>query len=213
MYRTLAANFHNPTMKTKDYKDGKLVTLSDAFDSRAKALYFFYFLVFFSAASIFLRIYLTATDPPVGIVVVSALGTIAFYLGAYRFINKALMSEKLFFNKETLQLIKQGLFGSFVKTYHISDISNFRHLKKPELSAHPLAGQSFDYLGFQTEQKVINEMHGDNRIAFDWKGIPVLFGQDIYSWEFEALEMMLYDVTGNDLRYNDEFEKTLRPDE
>lgn len=153
--------------------------------------------------------FLTATDPPVGAVVVSVLASIAFYLGSYRFINKALTSEKLFVNKEKLQLIKQGLFGSLVKTYHVSDISNFRHLKKPELSNHALAGQSFDYLGFQTEQKVISEMHGDNRIAFDWKGIPVVFGQDIYSWEFEALEMLLYNVTGNDLRYNDEFERTL----
>jgi hypothetical protein len=200
-------------MKTQDYKDGKLVTLSNAFDSRAKALYFFYFLVFFTAATIFMRIYLTATDPPVAIVVVTALGAMAFYLGAYRFINKALMSEKLFVNKNSLQLIKQGLFGSLVKSYHISDISNFRHLKKPELSAHPLAGQSFDYLGFQTEQKVISEMHGDNRIAFDWKGIPVVFGQDIYSWDFESLEMLLYDVTGNDFRYNDELKKTFGSDE
>jgi hypothetical protein len=160
-------------------KDGKLVTLSGTFDSRAKTLYFFYFLVFFSAATFFLRLFLTASDSPAGAIIVSILGTIAFYLGAYRFINKAVMSEKLFVNKEKLQLIKQGLFGSLVKTYYVPDLSNFRHLKKPELSNHALAGQSFDYPGFQTEQKVINEMHGDNGIAFDRKGIPVVFGQDV----------------------------------
>jgi hypothetical protein len=50
-------------------------------------------------------------------------------------------------------------------------------------------------------------MHGDNRLAFDYEGRIITFGQDVYSWEFEELEILLYDITGNDFRYDDEFEK------
>lgn len=196
-------------MEIKDHKDGKLIILSKAFDSKGKALYFSYFLLFFIAATFFLRLLIAESNSPVGAIIVSILAAVAFYIAAYRFGNKALMSEKLFVNKQVLQLITQGIFQSVVKTYNLADISNLRHLKKAELTSHPLAGQSFDYLGFQTEQKVINEMYGDNRLAFDWKGITVVFGQEVYSWEFETLEVLLYDISGNDLRYNDEFEKGL----
>ena len=186
-------------MDVKDYADGKLISLSKGFDSRAKALYFFYFLVFFLSASLFLRSLLIEKNMALGAIIVSVLASIAFYIAAYRFINKAVQSEKLFVNGQVLELIKQGIFRSLVKTYKISDISNFRHLKKPELTNHPLAGQSFDYLGFQTEQKVISEMHGDNRLAFDWKGITVVFGQEVYSWDFEALQNLLRDIIGHDI--------------
>lgn len=33
-------------------------------------------------------------------------------------------------------------------------------------------------------------------------------GQNIYSWESNELEVLLYDVTGNDLRYTDETERS-----
>jgi hypothetical protein len=196
-------------MDIKDQNDGKLIVLSKAFDSRGKALYFFYFLLFFIPAGFFLRMLLTEDHLPVGGIIVIVLAVAAFYIAAYRFVNKAVMSEKIFVNKQELQLINQGLFRSITRTYQVPDISNFRHLKKPELTDHPLAGKTFDFLGFQTEQKVISEMHGDNRLSFDWKGATVLFGQEIYSWEFEALGILLYDITGNDLRYIDEFEKTI----
>jgi hypothetical protein len=81
------------------------------------------------------------------------------------------------------------------------------------LTKHPLAGETFDYLGFQTEQKVISEMHGDNRLAFDYENKTVTFGENIYSWEFDELQILLYDITGNDFRYDDEFEKTFKPNE
>jgi hypothetical protein len=194
-------------MDVRDHKDGKIVYLSRAFDSKGKALYFAYFILFFIGGSLFLRLLVKKVDPSIGAAILGILFTGCFFLVAYRFLNKAFMLEKLFVNKQVLQLIKQGVFTSVVKTYKLSDISNFRHLAKPELTRHPLAGESIDYMGFQDGQKVINEMHGDNRLAFDWKGIPVVFGQDVYSWDFEALEVLLYEVTGNDLRYNDALEK------
>jgi hypothetical protein len=55
---------------------------------------------------------------------------------------------------------------------------------------------------------MINELHGDNRLGFYYEGKLVTFGEELYSWDFEKLEVLLYDITGNDFRYNDEFEKT-----
>lgn len=91
------------------------------------------------------------------------------------------MTEKLLINSNDLSIIKKGIISKSIATFQVSKISNFRHLNKPELTKHPLAGQTIDYLGFQTEQEVINEMHGDNRIAFDYEGKTISFGSNIYT--------------------------------
>ena len=193
-------------MKIKDYQDGKLITLNRLFDDRSKILYVFYFGSFFFAGSIFLWVFFNEKMDGGGILLIGII-VAAFYIAAFRFLNKILMTEKIFVNEKELRLIKKGFLNSEQTSFEISKISNFRHLEKPELPRHPLAGQTFDYLGFQTEQQVINEMHGDNRLAFDYNGKTIFFGQNVYSWDFEELDTLFYQITKNDLRYDDETEK------
>lgn len=202
-------------MQIKDYKDGKLITLSTSLDSRAKLLIFFNFLVFLFGACAFLYMSLTMRDniPALSITI---LATIAFFIGAYRCANKCFLSEKIFINKNELQLVYHGFLNKKILSFQTNKISNFRHLDKPELSEHPLAGKTFDNMGFDTEQKVVNEIHGDKRVAFTYEGKTITFGDGVYSWDFETLEILLYDITGNDFRYDDVFEKTIprsKPDD
>ncbi len=105
--------------------------------------------------------------------------------------NNALRKESLLITPEKITLIKKSLYTTEKKEFDPKKISGFRHLGKPELTKHPLAGESFDYLGFQTEQQVINEMHGDNRLAFEYDGRTINFGENIYSWDFDELLVLL----------------------
>jgi hypothetical protein len=50
-------------------------------------------------------------------------------------------------------------------------------------------------------------MHGDNRISFKYGDKYITFGKDVYSWEFEEIEIAIYNVSGNDLRYKDSDEE------
>ena len=191
-----------------------MIILSKPFDNRAKILNTIYFGTFTFAGCIFIYGPLSeAGFNHFGVYIFIAIASGIFLFAAYRFINKALQTEKLIINKNTLTIYRGGFLSSKKDIYDISQISNFRHLDKPQTTKHPLAGQSFDYLGFQTEQQVINEMHGDNRIAFDYNNRTIKFGENIYSWDFEKLEVLLYDITGNDFRYTDDFEKTFKPSE
>lgn len=200
-------------MTVKDSQNGKIVILSKAFDNRAKILNGIYGVVFCTGAFLLLHMVILSEFYRAGPTIFSIGMSIGFLVISYRFIKKALFAEKLYINKNLLTISKGGfLYGSSF-SYDISLISNFRHLDKPEITKHPLAGESFDYFGFQTEQKVINEMHGDNRLAFDYNGTTITFGENIYSWEFGELEVLLYDITGNDFRYTDEFEKTFKPED
>jgi hypothetical protein len=76
------------------------------------------------------------------------------------------------------------------------------------MAKHQLAGESFDYLGFETQQQVINEMHGDKRLAFDYKGNTVTFGENVYSWDYDTLKEVLQEATGTDFSAINEWDKT-----
>jgi hypothetical protein len=193
-------------MTVQDHKNGKLITLSKPLDSRAKVLNIFYFFSFLVVGTMLLKI-LLGKEGLDWVKALLFLLPLAPLIASYRFINKAMMSEKLFVTKTRLEIIEKGLFYKKRRQFDMDHISAFRHLDKPTLSKHPLAGETFDYLGFQTEQKVINEMHGDKRIGFRYNGRDITFGENIYSWDFEELEILLYDVTGNDFRYEDSYEK------
>ncbi len=196
-------------MTIKDYQDGKLIRLSKPFDTRAKILNSIYFGAFSFAAILFIRMVLLDPITDVSLLFIFGIGGLYLFIG-YKFLNKSIKTEEIIINKQILKIRKKGFLNIHETDYDISKISKFRHLSKPEVSKHPLAGESFDYLGFQTEQQVINELHGDNRLGFDYEGKIVTFGEDIYTWDFEQLEVLLYDITGNDFRYDDEYEKTFK---
>lgn len=175
-------------MEVKEHKDGKLITLTRPFDTRPKVLNGIYFFVFFAFATVFLGQGFSLDFSNTAGVIVVTLSVFTLYIASFRFINKALMTEKIYINKTELRLILKSFFGSKVQIFDRKKISDFRHLAKPDLTRHALAGDTFDYLGFDTQQKMINEMHGDNRLAFDYNGKTVTFGDNIYSWHFEELQ-------------------------
>jgi len=185
-------------MKINDSGNGQLITLSTAFDTRPKMLHLLYFIVLFVSGTILLRFVLEDFDKILAWVIGGLFGTLE-YVGAYRFANKAVMREQLLVSKDSLKLIRKEIFRSTKQTFEVEKISHFRHLTKPLLTKHPLAGEGFDYLGFQTEQQVINDMHGDKQLAFDYVGRTIKFGNNIPSWDFEELASILLEVTGKDL--------------
>ena len=166
--------------------DCQLITLSKAFDNRPKILNIFYSVSLLSSGILLLYAFLNVNSSGISTLIILS-GIVGCFLAGYRFGNKALMSERIFINDQELVLIKQGV-KKVEKSFILSMISNFKHLDKPDYTKHPLAGNSMDYLGFQTEQQVINEMYGDNRLSFDYNGKVVTFGENIYSWEFDELK-------------------------
>ncbi len=189
-------------MDIQEYPEGKIIILSKAFDTRAKILNIIYFAVFTGIAIAFANMAGPSFGNRVGITIFVIVLVGVYLLAGYRFINKALQTEKLVVNENTLTILKSGLLAGKNNAYHVNIITNLRHLDKPEITKHPLAGQSFDYLGFETQQQVINEMHGDAKIAFDYEGKTIKFGENIFSWDFEQIERTLHDITGKDFTHN-----------
>jgi hypothetical protein len=173
-------------MTVQTLPNGTLFILSKPLDTRAKTLYLIHsiflgvrgILLFYPAFDIL--------DSVIGTTILLALCA-AQLISSYRFAHAAMLQEHIFIDGKELFLITKGIGTRKRLVFDLASITNFRSLEKPVMAAHPLAGQSFDYLGFQTEQQVINEMHGDNRVAFDYEGKTIKFGKNIYSWEFDEI--------------------------
>jgi hypothetical protein len=184
-------------MNIKDSQDGKIITLSGPFDNRGKILNAFYFIAFSGGGAAFA--YKLGREGLLTIgsfLFLCAVGGIYIFAGC-RFLNKALQSEKLLVTRTELAIQRTGFLSKLKTIYNPARITNFRYVTKPETTRHPLAGDTFDYLGFQTQQQVINEMHGDNKLAFDYEGRAIQFGENMYSWDFEELGKLLYKQTDN----------------
>ena len=181
-----------PNMIIKEKTDGVLVILEAPLDGRPKWLYFFYSLLFLSAEIIMLITFWESDMAGISFLVYVGL-IIAFFIMTVRFGNRAFASKKLWIDGEHLILIDKTWFRSSSQTFEKNKITRFLFHDRAELTDHPLAGQSMDYLGFQTEQKVINEMYGENRISFDYEGGKTIsFGKDLYSWDYDNLKEMLF---------------------
>jgi hypothetical protein len=174
----------------KIQNDGKeiVITLSQAFDSRLKMLNLFYALLFFFSGLFFMSRGFHANDNNTGSIIITTVSTIVFYIASFRFFNKAVLYEKMQISNQEVKWMEKGLIKSKVLSFDIKEISNFRFIEKGTIAPHPLAGQSRDYLGFETQEKLIGQLGGDKQIAFDYKGKTISFGADLYSYEFDEIK-------------------------
>lgn len=196
-------------MKISTYGHGKKIVLSTALDSRAKILNACYFVAFTAVLWVLLK-GLYDEDMGLNTLVLFLLLATLYGIAAYRFVNKALMSEVILIGPENLQLIKSGFLSKKVQSFNPKLIRQLSYLQRPEPPKHPLAGESFDYLGFQTQQQMINELHGDDKISFEYEGKTVSFGEHVYSWDFEEIEKIFKEFIGAGFRFNEAFEAVFK---
>jgi hypothetical protein len=191
-------------MEIAEYNGGKKVALSRALDSRAKILDLFYF------ACITITLYVAAPnllDDESGIILgmIFLLLGVCYLIAAYRFLNKAVKSETLILNNNTLTIIKSGFLFRTKRAYDLKQIHQLNYHEAKKMTDHPLAGKSFDYFGFQGQQSLINELHGSEKVSFEYNGKTVCFGEHVYSWDFEQLEVLFKTFAGPGFVFNEHF--------
>ncbi len=189
----------------KNYQSEQSIILSSYFGERSKYLFLAYSLAFIAIGSACLKFIISETnfkelDTVFVILLLIFLGiSIVSFIAAYRFLARVFTKELFIITGDEIQITKTRLFKRNTRVFKLSGISNFKHIQTSELTKHPLAGNSFDYFGFETEQKVINEMHGDNCLSFIYNNKLILFGDNVYVWQFEDLKKRVKDITGKDI--------------
>lgn len=131
--------------------------------------------------------YFNSTDYDGTINAAPLLFGLVLLIAGLRLLGGAQRKDTLVVNAENVTLCEHKGMRTTTRTFNKSEITNWRFLDKPAISEHALAGKTFDYLGFQTQQYLIAEIAGDNRIAFDYEGGTITFGRQLYSWDFNAI--------------------------
>ncbi|HUQ64728.1 MAG TPA: hypothetical protein VM101_01135 [Flavitalea sp.] len=177
-------------MEKKIVSNGTLFILEKPFDPRSKWLFAFYCIAFFALLSWYSGKIFTMVD--VTSILMLIIITNAYLIAGYKLANNASRLKTILVTSTSFEITEQCWFYKRKKKYDINRMSDLRFIERPVLTSHPLAGLSFDYLGFQTAQQVINEMYGDNRIAFNYNGETVSFGKNLYSWDFEEISSAVF---------------------
>jgi hypothetical protein len=174
-------------VKTKNTPEGTLFILENTLDGRGKWLFAWHAVSFMVPAGFLMYLFfLLPISEDFGTWLVMLLG-IACIIAGYRYLSSAWRRDTLLITEESVTLSQRKGLRASVQHFNRAEISNMRFLDKPEVTPHALAGKSFDYLGFETEQRVISEVFGDHRIAFDYEGRTVTFGRALYSWDFDRI--------------------------
>jgi hypothetical protein len=181
-------------LKVKAQHSGTLFILEEPFNGRSKWLFLFYAIAFLTPA-VFLMLLLVKMAETTGEAFFLGSVVIICIIAAYRYLSSAWRKDTLLITGDSVVLVEQKGLSQRKQVFDKSKISDLRFLAKPVITEHALAGKTYDYLGFQTQQIVISEVFGDDRIAFDYDEKTISFGRKLYSWDFDAIRQ---ELTGPD---------------
>ena len=188
----MAANFN-----VQDYPQGKMIRFNSSY-TRVRTMKWIYALSYLVGAVGFVYLAIVAADSNVFAFIFTLVFVVAYLIAGYRFLDNATETERLFISQESLDIIVSSLVKSRRRSFPLADISDFTFLEKETYAPHPLKGDTMDYLGFQTQQQVIQDLYSEGRASFTYQGRQVRFGKKLSSWEFEELRGLLYVFTENE---------------
>lgn len=123
----------------------------------------------------------------------------AFYLAFRRYLRRVTHREELLISPDSITVVKQINGKNTTVKYSINDIHRLRFIGFVQSVDHPLKTESFDYLGFQTQQSVIDAVTTEGNMAFDYEQQTIYFGIGVPSWDAAKLNELLKQKTGGQL--------------
>ena len=131
----------------------------------------------------------------VGLIILSLIFIIVGILVCYRYLKRVLQKESVLISRDSLTIINSAFMRKRERPYEISNIAYLNYMGKAKKTDHPLKGQSFDYLGFETQELVIAEVNNEGNLSFMYGDKLISFGRDVYSWDAEKINTILTKVT------------------
>lgn len=174
-------------MDVKKKGHGTMITLNQAFGDRIKLLNLSYGILFFLSGHLFLIQFIRSDkDPKMTLIYILVL--LVMYIGSFRFLNKAILSEKLFIGPHELRLIRKNLFKSKSATFAIQKVANLRYIENKSQNIQRQTEPPNNLRSFLIGDPIIYQIGTDNRVAFDYENQHVFFGSAITSFEFDKIK-------------------------
>lgn len=129
-----------------------------------------------------------------------AAGAVLLYLLAlYRLVDRTLYKEQLLIDSQGITLLYRTPFRHQAWTCSWESMGPVRYVGMERKTDHPLKGNSFDYLGFETHENLTRFIHHEGNLHFTFNGKTIPFGRALYSWDAEDLIRMINLYAGNRL--------------
>jgi len=176
---------------------------------RIRALFWAEFVVTTGMATIFLveSFYIQADL----LRVLSYIGASVLYLlASYRFISRMFFVEELWLDEEYLTIVNSTPFSRTIKRYDWPSVGPLHYVGSPTKTAHPLKGECYDYFGFETQEQLIQNLHHEGNLYFNYAGFPTRFARGLYSWDAEEMVRVMKLFAGHNLRLGPEWKRMVQ---
>lgn len=188
--------------------DHLLIDLGNRIESRIRFVYWIEFLITTGIATIFLLRSFNLSQS--GLVITATAGVVLIYLlAAYRFLSRMFYREKIGVSDHHFTIIRQTPFGRRLYNYEWKKMGALHYKGKDAKTDHPLKGKCFDYFGFDTQERVVQDLHHDGNLYFEYEGKPIRFARGIFSWHAEDLVRMVHLFPGSALQLGEEWKYLL----
>ena len=186
-----------------------LITLGNRTNKRVRILYLVEFIFTTAMATIFLMQSLPLQHNFIHWA--ACIGSSLIYLlAANRFLTRLFFTEQLLLDQQCFTIVRKSLFSQNIKRYDWRQIGALHYEGKGRKTDHPLKGLSFDYLGFETQEHLIQSLHHDGNLYFDTKEGRVYFAPNVYSWDAEEMVQMMKLYIGTSLQLGPEWKEMLQ---
>jgi hypothetical protein len=185
-------------------KDHLLIDLGNRIEPRIRIIYCIEFLVTLGIATIFLLQSYKLQDNWLHFIASVALSLLSL-LAVYRFASRMLYKEQIVITDAHFTIIKRTPFRSNTASYDWETMGALHYRGKDAKTDHPLKGKNFDYFGFDAQEHLVQDLHHDGNLYFEYDGLPVQFARGIYSWHAEEIVRMIRLHSGTLLQLGSEW--------
>ena len=131
--------------------------------------------------------------------------SVLYLLAAWRFLSRMAYREELLLENAHFTIIQTTFLKKQVQRYLWTEIGHIHYVGKDKKTDHPLKGRNFDYWGFETHEQVIQRLHQEGNLYFNYDGYAVRFGRNVYSWHAEEMVRMMKLYIGDKLQLGAEW--------
>lgn len=115
--------------------------------------------------------------------------------GGIRLVIKVFDQEKIIVSPETFKIKIRKWLRTRTKEYLLDEITDISYAGYTTKTDHPLKGQSYDYLGFETREMEITKLHDDGNLRLTQGNKTIVFGQNINTWDAQQISNVLSSLT------------------
>ena len=168
---------------------------------RIQALFSFEALFYVAAAVALWVVTLAAVRSGASFIAMGTSVSLAtfFTVAFLRFYFKLSQKETLTIYESSFTLITNANGKKKVVQYNNADVTELRYTGREKMLDHPLKTGSFDYLGFQTQQEVTDNLTAEGNIAFKYAHQTIRFGVGVPSWDAEKISQAFSQKTNGQL--------------